>query len=132
MTLVLAYPLMVCDVFDLLTIKHPWFSLPCKTYHGATSMPELALFTFRVGLQVRSNVGQSDVNAVTWGVFPGKEVVQPTVVDPHSFSVWKVSSHPPVFVADMLLLAISCWPVCLWKIDFFDSCQYIGVMHFKG
>ena len=40
--------------------------------------------------QVRSNVGQSSVNAVTWGVFPGKEVVQPTVVDPHSFSVWKV------------------------------------------
>lgn len=39
--------------------------------------------------KVRSNVGQSDVNAVTWGVFPGKEVVQPTVVDPHSFSVWK-------------------------------------------
>ena len=42
-------------------------------------------------VQVRSNVGQSDVNAVTWGVFPGKEVVQPTVVDPHSFSVWKVT-----------------------------------------
>lgn len=41
-------------------------------------------------VQVRSNVGQSSVNAVTWGVFPGKEVVQPTVVDPHSFSVWKV------------------------------------------
>ena len=43
------------------------------------------------GMQVRSNVGQTDVNAVTWGVFPGKEVVQPTVVDPQSFSVWKVS-----------------------------------------
>lgn len=43
-----------------------------------------------VAVQVRSNVGQSSVNAVTWGVFPGKEVVQPTVVDPHSFSVWKV------------------------------------------
>ena len=41
-------------------------------------------------MQVRSNVGQTDVNAVTWGVFPGKEVVQPTVVDPQSFSVWKV------------------------------------------
>ena len=43
-----------------------------------------------VVVQVRSNVGHSSVNAVTWGVFPGKEVVQPTVVDPHSFSVWKV------------------------------------------
>lgn len=30
-------------------------------------------------------------NAVTWGVFPGKEIVQPTVVDPISFISWKVS-----------------------------------------
>ena len=29
------------------------------------------------------------VNAVTWGVFPGLEVRQPTVVDPRSFEVWK-------------------------------------------
>ena len=40
--------------------------------------------------EVRSNVAHTDVNAVTWGVFPAKEVVQPTVVDPQSFSVWKV------------------------------------------
>ncbi len=37
-----------------------------------------------------SNVGPTDVNAVTWGVFPAKEIVQPTVVDPQSFAVWKV------------------------------------------
>ena len=36
------------------------------------------------------NVQPSDVNAVTWGVFPAKEIVQPTVVDPQSFSIWKV------------------------------------------
>lgn len=36
-----------------------------------------------------SNVGKTDVNAVTWGVFPGKEILQPTVVDPASFMVWK-------------------------------------------
>ena len=29
-------------------------------------------------------------NAVTWGVFPGKEIIQPTVVDPISFMSWKV------------------------------------------
>ena len=28
--------------------------------------------------------------AVTWGVFPGKEIIQPTVVDPVSFQIWKV------------------------------------------
>ncbi|RNA39112.1 methylenetetrahydrofolate reductase isoform X2 [Brachionus plicatilis] len=31
-------------------------------------------------------------NAVTWGVFPGKEIVQPTVVDPISFMSWKDES----------------------------------------
>ena len=39
-----------------------------------------------------SNVGPTDVNAVTWGVFPAKEIIQPTVVDPQSFAVWKVST----------------------------------------
>lgn len=36
-----------------------------------------------------ANIGPTDVNAVTWGVFPAKEVIQPTVVDPVSFMVWK-------------------------------------------
>ncbi|CAI9097050.1 OLC1v1033346C1 [Oldenlandia corymbosa var. corymbosa] len=36
-----------------------------------------------------SNVNKTDVNAVTWGVFPAKEIIQPTVVDPASFMVWK-------------------------------------------
>jgi len=27
--------------------------------------------------------------AVTWGVFPGREIIQPTVVDPDAFRVWK-------------------------------------------
>eukprot|EP01089_Gocevia_fonbrunei_P019339 TRINITY_DN6822_c0_g1_i2.p1 TRINITY_DN6822_c0_g1~~TRINITY_DN6822_c0_g1_i2.p1 ORF type:complete len:381 (-),score=95.39 TRINITY_DN6822_c0_g1_i2:4-1146(-) len=30
--------------------------------------------------------------AVTWGVFPGKEIIQPTVVDPDAFTVWKDES----------------------------------------
>ena len=35
-------------------------------------------------------ISNSDtVNAVTWGVFPGGEVRQPTIVDPGSFVVWK-------------------------------------------
>ncbi|KAL8104550.1 putative methylenetetrahydrofolate reductase (NADH) [Apium graveolens] len=36
-----------------------------------------------------SNMSNSEVNAVTWGVFPSKEIIQPTVVDPSSFLVWK-------------------------------------------
>ena len=29
------------------------------------------------------------MNAVTWGIFPGNEIIQPTVVDPDSFLIWK-------------------------------------------
>lgn len=36
-----------------------------------------------------SNDKQMKPCAVTWGVFPGKEVIQPTVVDPDTFLVWK-------------------------------------------
>ncbi|KAI5061339.1 hypothetical protein GOP47_0024249 [Adiantum capillus-veneris] len=39
--------------------------------------------------ETRANIGPNDVNAVTWGVFPAKEILQPTVVDPVSFMVWK-------------------------------------------
>jgi len=35
------------------------------------------------------NVSKDDVNAVTWGVFKGKEVIQPTVVDHTAFLIWK-------------------------------------------
>merc|ERR1719498_1548994 len=38
---------------------------------------------------VKSNVAENSVNAVTWGVFPGEEIVQPTVVDRVSFMAWK-------------------------------------------
>merc|ERR1719478_1231190 len=38
---------------------------------------------------VKSNVDDKNVNAVTWGIFPGKEVIQPTVVDFQSFLAWK-------------------------------------------
>lgn len=33
------------------------------------------------------------VNAVTWGVFAGREILQPTVVDPVSFSAWKEEAY---------------------------------------
>ena len=35
------------------------------------------------------NVTDDDVNAVTWGVFRGKEIIQPTVVDHQAFEIWK-------------------------------------------
>eukprot|EP00359_Climacostomum_virens_P002325 CAMPEP_0204914902 /NCGR_PEP_ID=MMETSP1397-20131031/12839_1 /ASSEMBLY_ACC=CAM_ASM_000891 /TAXON_ID=49980 /ORGANISM="Climacostomum Climacostomum virens, Strain Stock W-24" /LENGTH=504 /DNA_ID=CAMNT_0052086691 /DNA_START=280 /DNA_END=1794 /DNA_ORIENTATION=+ len=37
----------------------------------------------------KSNLNEGDVIAVTWGVFPKREVVQPTIVDPEAFKVWR-------------------------------------------
>lgn len=50
-----------------------------------------------VNYHIVNNKGTEDITncdptqpiAVTWGVFPGKEIVQPTVVDPISFNIWK-------------------------------------------
>lgn len=36
-----------------------------------------------------TNAPELQPNAVTWGIFPGREIVQPTVVDPISFMFWK-------------------------------------------
>ncbi len=39
---------------------------------------------------LRTNTHSEGPNAVTWGVFPGKEIVQPTIVEAVSFMAWKV------------------------------------------
>jgi methylenetetrahydrofolate reductase (NADPH) len=36
-----------------------------------------------------TNTKGDSPNAVTWGVFPGQEIVQPTVVDGQAFLAWK-------------------------------------------
>eukprot|EP00468_Gymnochlora_sp_CCMP2014_P006275 CAMPEP_0167746298 /NCGR_PEP_ID=MMETSP0110_2-20121227/3635_1 /TAXON_ID=629695 /ORGANISM="Gymnochlora sp., Strain CCMP2014" /LENGTH=634 /DNA_ID=CAMNT_0007631047 /DNA_START=45 /DNA_END=1949 /DNA_ORIENTATION=- len=41
------------------------------------------------GHQLSNYSHTNAVNAVTWGVFPGREIIQPTVVDMASFRVWK-------------------------------------------
>jgi len=54
-------------------------------------------FSQRVNYHVVNHDGSFDKTncdtiepvAVTWGVFPGREIVHPTVVDPVSFRVWK-------------------------------------------
>lgn len=42
------------------------------------------------GNQFYTNCSQDSSIAVTWGVFPGKEIIQPTIVDIVSFQVWRV------------------------------------------
>jgi methylenetetrahydrofolate reductase (NADPH) len=46
-------------------------------------------FFFFLQGNLRSNSPSDSPNAVTWGVFPGKEIIQPTIVDANSFLAWK-------------------------------------------
>ncbi|KAF8364142.1 mthf-1 [Pristionchus pacificus] len=45
------------------------------------------------GSMDRSNAEATTPIAVTWGVFPGAEIAQPTVVDPISFRVWRDEAY---------------------------------------
>ena len=38
----------------------------------------------------RTNMAEGDANAVTWGVFPGKEIATTTIIEEMSFKAWKV------------------------------------------
>jgi methylenetetrahydrofolate reductase (NADPH) len=40
--------------------------------------------------QFRTNMTEDTRNAVTWGVFPGQEIIQTTIIEPESFLSWKV------------------------------------------
>ena len=51
---------------------------PDMTFHAVNKKGDL-----------RHNAPNDGPNAVTWGVFPGKEIVQPTIVETISFLAWK-------------------------------------------
>jgi methylenetetrahydrofolate reductase (NADPH) len=61
---------------DTKTLINVCQKFPSVTYHAIASNGE-------------SYTNTSGTNAITWGVFPGKEIIQPTVCDSHSFTVWK-------------------------------------------
>jgi methylenetetrahydrofolate reductase (NADPH) len=57
----------------------------------AKQWPSLTYTAVNVKGDVVTNLNVEDktVNAVTWGVFPNKEIIQPTIVDVDSFMAWK-------------------------------------------
>lgn len=55
---------------------------PNMTYYAVTKDGDL-----------RTNAATEGPNAVTWGVFPGKEIVQPTIVETISFLAWKDEAY---------------------------------------
>ena len=52
--------------------------------------PGIVYYVINKRGDLRTNTTSDGPNAVTWGVFPGKEVVQPTIVEAISFMAWKV------------------------------------------
>ncbi|KAG6331406.1 hypothetical protein ID866_7684 [Astraeus odoratus] len=42
---------------------------------------------------LRTNRHSEGPNAVTWGIFPGKEIIQPTIVEAISFMAWKDEAY---------------------------------------
>lgn len=51
--------------------------------------PEVTYYAVTKSGALRTNAPGDAPNAVTWGVFPGKEIVQPTIVETISFLAWK-------------------------------------------
>ncbi|XP_059172840.1 methylenetetrahydrofolate reductase (NADPH)-like [Physella acuta] len=56
-------------------------------------LPKYPLVNYHIinhsGVADYTNCDEFQPIAVTWGVFPGKEIIQPTVVDPEAFKTWK-------------------------------------------
>lgn len=50
---------------------------------------ELTYYSINKAGDLTSNAVDDGPNAVTWGVFPGKEILQPTIVERVSFMAWK-------------------------------------------
>jgi len=51
--------------------------------------PDLTYYAVTKSGTLQTNAPSEGPNAVTWGVFPGKEIVQPTIVESISFLAWK-------------------------------------------
>jgi 5,10-methylenetetrahydrofolate reductase len=40
------------------------------------------------GEEIRAGVDEGGVTALTWGVFPNREILQPTIFDPQTYLIW--------------------------------------------
>jgi methylenetetrahydrofolate reductase (NADPH) len=62
-------------------------------YHAlmdrVSNRPDLTYYAVTKDGDLDTNAPSDGPNAVTWGVFPGKEIVQPTIVESVSFLAWR-------------------------------------------
>jgi methylenetetrahydrofolate reductase (NADPH) len=54
---------------------------------------QISMYASNKDGEFRTNTTKDAVNAVTWGVFPGQEIVQSTIIEETSFLAWKVSQY---------------------------------------
>ncbi len=66
---------------------HPALMQPLKEHLEKDEMITYQAVNMK-GEQIK-NVEDDAVNAVTWGIFKGSEIIQPTVVDHDAFLIWK-------------------------------------------
>lgn len=66
----------------------------CGEFRGELVVCILGVLMRRDSFQgeFSTNVAEGGRNAVTWGVFPGQEVAQSTIIEKESFLAWKVRS----------------------------------------
>lgn len=55
--------------------------------------PQVTYYAVNRQGDLRTNTQSDQPTAVTWGVFPGKEVIQPTIVEPMAFMAWKDEAY---------------------------------------
>ncbi|RYO94744.1 hypothetical protein DL766_000007 [Monosporascus sp. MC13-8B] len=55
--------------------------------------PDLTYYAVTRTGPLKTNAPSEGPNAVTWGVFPGKEIVQPTIVESISFLAWRDEAY---------------------------------------
>jgi len=61
---------------------------PSLTLHSINSNGDLQSIP-----SASSNGGNKGVTALTWGVFPDREILQPTIFDPNTFIVWSKEAY---------------------------------------
>ncbi|KAL8734758.1 MAG: hypothetical protein Q9181_003079 [Wetmoreana brouardii] len=64
-------------------------SLIHELIHRIDQSKTMTFYAVNKAGDLRDNAPTEGPNAVTWGVFPGKEIVQPTIVEKISFLAWK-------------------------------------------
>ncbi|KAI0884488.1 MTHFR-domain-containing protein [Annulohypoxylon maeteangense] len=63
------------------------------TFYAANAAGDFVSSDLTGGAVAAGEVQESSTNAVTWGVFPGKEIITPTIIEEVSFRAWSEEAY---------------------------------------